>query len=45
VEAALEEALRLAEKEAVVLVAGSIFVAAGIRDAWLERLQILGIKS
>jgi dihydrofolate synthase/folylpolyglutamate synthase len=45
VEAALEEALRLAEKEAVVLVAGSIFVAAGIRDAWFERLHILGSKS
>jgi len=45
VEAALEEALRLAEKEAVVLVAGSIFVAAGIRDAWYERLQILGNRS
>jgi dihydrofolate synthase / folylpolyglutamate synthase len=41
VESALEEALRLAEKEAVVLVAGSIFVAAGIRDAWNERLQIV----
>lgn len=45
VEEALEEALRLAEKEAVVLVAGSIFVAAGVRDAWYERLQILGSKS
>jgi dihydrofolate synthase / folylpolyglutamate synthase len=45
VEEALEEALRLAEKEAVVLVAGSIFVAAGIRDAWYERLQILGSKT
>jgi dihydrofolate synthase / folylpolyglutamate synthase len=41
IESALEEALRLAEKEAVVLVAGSIFVAAGIRDVWNERLQIV----
>ncbi|HZD56007.1 MAG TPA: folylpolyglutamate synthase/dihydrofolate synthase family protein [Anaerolineales bacterium] len=34
VEDALEEALRLAEGEAVVLITGSIFVVAGVRQAW-----------
>jgi dihydrofolate synthase/folylpolyglutamate synthase len=34
VEGALEEALRLAEGEAVVLITGSIFVVAGVRQAW-----------
>ncbi len=37
VEAALEEALRLAESESVVLATGSLFVAAGIRAAWSDR--------
>jgi dihydrofolate synthase/folylpolyglutamate synthase len=37
VEEALEEALRLAESEAVIVVTGSLFVAAGVRAAWLER--------
>jgi len=42
VEAALEEAIRLAEGKAVVLVTGSIFVAAASRDVWKERLQLMG---
>jgi len=47
VEAALEEALGLAEGEAVVLVTGSIFVAASARQAWKampgeKRLQLIG---
>ena len=37
VEAALDEALRLANNSAVVLVTGSIFVAAGARFAWLAQ--------
>jgi dihydrofolate synthase/folylpolyglutamate synthase len=37
VEAALEEALRLAESEFVILATGSLFVAAGVRAAWLSR--------
>lgn len=37
VEAALEEALkRAAQEESVVLAAGSLFVAAAVRQAWLE---------
>ncbi len=35
---ALDEALRQAKDEAVVLVAGSIFLAAAARDAWKARL-------
>lgn len=41
VEAALDEALRLANSSAVVLVTGSIFVAAGARLAWLTRQAAL----
>jgi dihydrofolate synthase/folylpolyglutamate synthase len=37
---ALEEALRRAGKEALVLVAGSIFLAAEVRDAWMARLKL-----
>jgi len=37
VEDALEEALRLAGGEALVLVTGSIFIAAGARDTWYNR--------
>jgi dihydrofolate synthase/folylpolyglutamate synthase len=37
VEEALEQALRLADDESMVLVTGSIFVAAGARQTWLER--------
>lgn len=37
IEDALEEALRLAGGEAMVLVTGSIFVAAGARDTWYNR--------
>jgi len=36
VEAALEEALRIAAGEAVVLATGSVFVAAGVRQTWLK---------
>jgi dihydrofolate synthase/folylpolyglutamate synthase len=39
-EAALEEALRLAGGEAVVLTAGSLFVAAGVRKAWREAYAV-----
>jgi folylpolyglutamate synthase/dihydropteroate synthase len=35
--AALEEAIRLSSGEALVLVAGSLFVAAGAREAWFAR--------
>ncbi len=35
-EEALDEAQRIAAGEAVVLAAGSVFIAAGIRQAWLE---------
>ena len=38
VEDALEEAMRLAEGETMVLVTGSIFVAAGARHTWYNRL-------
>lgn len=44
VEDALEEALILSEGEAVVLVAGSLFVAAGARQAWQERVALAGNK-
>ena len=36
VEDALDQALQLAGDEALVLAAGSIFVAAGVRDTWLK---------
>ena len=38
VEEALEEAIRAAEREAVILVCGSLFVAAGARVAWNSRM-------
>lgn len=37
---ALYEALRLAGSQALVLVTGSLFVAAGAREAWLARLHL-----
>jgi folylpolyglutamate synthase/dihydropteroate synthase len=37
VEDALEEAIRLAGEEAIVLVTGSIFVVAGVRETWSIR--------
>jgi dihydrofolate synthase/folylpolyglutamate synthase len=36
IEAALEEAIDLAEGEAVVLAAGSVFIAAAVRHAWMS---------
>jgi dihydrofolate synthase/folylpolyglutamate synthase len=39
VEDALEEALRLANGSAMVLVTGSLFVAAGARDTWYNRFN------
>lgn len=36
-EEGLEEALKLAGKENLILVAGSIFVAGGMRDVWAKR--------
>jgi dihydrofolate synthase/folylpolyglutamate synthase len=45
VEEGLAEALRLAGTAAAVLVAGSIFVAAGVRETWFARLQPLGSKA
>lgn len=41
VEEALEEAIFLAQGEAVILATGSIFVAAGAREAWKERSRQL----
>ncbi len=41
-ETALEMALELAESEAVILVTGSLFVAAAGRDAWQARQTSLG---
>jgi dihydrofolate synthase/folylpolyglutamate synthase len=38
---ALEEALRQAGQDALVLVAGSIFLAAAARDAWKARLEYI----
>jgi dihydrofolate synthase/folylpolyglutamate synthase len=40
IEDALEEAIRLAEGEAMVLAAGSLFVAAGARETWYKRNQV-----
>ena len=37
VEDALEEAVRLAGSDALVLAAGSIFIAAGVRETWIKR--------
>jgi dihydrofolate synthase/folylpolyglutamate synthase len=37
VEDALEEALRIADNDALVLVAGSIFIAAGARETWFNK--------
>lgn len=37
VEEALDEALRLAGSDALVLAAGSVFVAAGVREVWLQK--------
>jgi dihydrofolate synthase/folylpolyglutamate synthase len=39
IEAALIEALRLAEGDALVLATGSLFVAAGVRETWLKKHQ------
>jgi len=44
VKAALEEAIRLAGNQAIVLVTGSIFVAAEARHAWYNRLGCLDIS-
>jgi dihydrofolate synthase/folylpolyglutamate synthase len=45
VEEALEEGLRQAEGEAMVLVTGSLFIAAGARDAWFHRQKAAqGVK-
>jgi hypothetical protein len=35
-ESALNEALRIAAGEAVVLASGSVFLAAGVRQVWLQ---------
>lgn len=40
VEDALDEALRLSDGEAMVLVAGSIFVAAGARETWYRQYKV-----
>jgi folylpolyglutamate synthase/dihydropteroate synthase len=37
VEEALDEAICIAEREAVILVCGSLFIAAGARVAWKNR--------
>jgi folylpolyglutamate synthase/dihydropteroate synthase len=37
---ALNEALRLASGDDLVLVTGSIFIAAGAREAWLARKRL-----
>jgi dihydrofolate synthase/folylpolyglutamate synthase len=39
---ALEEALVQAGEKALVLVAGSIFLAAAAREAWIARLKNIG---
>ena len=44
VEEALDEAVRLADGEALVLVAGSLFVAAGARETWLNSHPAAGKK-
>ena len=40
VEDALEEALRFSDGEAMVLVTGSIFVAAGARETWYSQCKV-----
>lgn len=40
IEEALDEAIQLADGEAMVLVTGSLFVAAGARDTWFSRMAI-----
>lgn len=40
VEDALEEAIRMAEGEAIVLAAGSLFVAAAVRQSWADRMAL-----
>jgi dihydrofolate synthase/folylpolyglutamate synthase len=42
---ALEEALRQAGDEALILVAGSIFLAAAARDAWMARPEFINQKT
>lgn len=42
VEDALEEAIRVAAGEAVVLVTGSLFVAAGARESWYQKIKNRG---
>jgi dihydrofolate synthase/folylpolyglutamate synthase len=39
VEDALDEAIRLADGESMILVTGSLFVAAGARETWYKRKQ------
>jgi dihydrofolate synthase / folylpolyglutamate synthase len=43
VEQALQEALRLAGSDAIILAAGSIFLAAAVRFAWLSREEDLPV--
>lgn len=43
VEQALDEALQAAGEAALVLVTGSIFVVAGIREAWINSMKTKGI--
>ena len=38
---ALEEALRLSAGKTAILITGSIFVAAGVRQAWYEKNVVL----
>jgi folylpolyglutamate synthase/dihydropteroate synthase len=40
IEEALAEAIHLAEGEAIVLVTGSIFIAAGARDTWYNQIVV-----
>lgn len=42
VEEALDEALRAAGEDALLLVTGSIFVVAGVREAWMEKVKMKG---
>jgi dihydrofolate synthase/folylpolyglutamate synthase len=37
IEEALQLAIRLSESESVILAAGSVFIAAGVREVWMER--------
>jgi folylpolyglutamate synthase/dihydropteroate synthase len=45
VEEALDEAELLADGEAIILVTGSIFVAAAARSAWQERSNEVNLLS